>query len=194
MRKRDIPDLPRSELPEVTVPHVTGSKDANNAKISRTIAADGTRRREPVNGVRPIEQLASYQQWARVKGLKRTFIAHYSECGSLIIACNLTNVHPSAVRGWLAQDEVFRDDYDTATDTAISLLEHEARRRALAGSDRLLEFLLKSLKPEVYRERYEIKQESTGDYIIDISTPGQAAITPSIDNPPATVLDESSPV
>jgi len=62
----------------------------------------------------------------------------------------------------------------------------EARRRAMEGSDRLLEFLLKSLKPEVYRERYEVKQEVSADYVIDISprsnndaNPLQLDVTPT---------------
>lgn len=141
----------------------------------------------------PVEQVDSYKSWARVKGVKRTWIAYYSECGNLSMACNYAKIHPSTVHYWLAHDEDFVKDYDDATDMAVSILEHEARRRALAGSDRLLEFLLKSLKPEVYRERYEVKQEVAGDYVIDISNPSQAAITPAghdtadefLDEPPA---------
>ena len=109
--------------------------------------------------------------WIKAQGLKRAFLIAYAECGSLITACNLANVHPTTVRGWLRNDELFLEEFDTATDNAVSMLEMEARRRALAGSDRLLEFLLKSLRPEVYRERYEVKQEISTDYIIDISQP-----------------------
>jgi hypothetical protein len=108
------------------------------------------------------------------------------------MACNYANIHPSAVKQWLANDNDFRNDYDVATDMAVAILENEARRRALAGSDRLLEFLLKSLKPDVYRERYEVKQEIAGDYIIDISNPNQTLITPAIDNTADAVLDEPS--
>jgi hypothetical protein len=112
--------------------------------------------------------------WIKVTGLKRAFLYAYAECGSLIIACNLANVHPSTVRQWLARDAEFTEAYDTATDNAVAILEMEARRRALEGSDRLLEFLLKSLRPEVYREKYEIKQEISTDYIIDLSRPTPA--------------------
>lgn len=187
--KRAIPDMPKAgDMPQPTTKRV---RNAGLAGASNLLDKDGKRRNlELVNGHKPIEQLESYKQWSKVNGLKRTFIAHYSECGSLIIACNLTNIHPSSVKMWLANDEDFRNDYDVATDMAIAILEHEARRRALAGSDRLLEFLLKSLKPEVYRERYEVKQEIAGDYIIDISNPSQTLIAPSIDSASADVLDE----
>lgn len=187
--KRAIPDMPKvGDMPQPTAKRI---RNAGLAGASNLLDKDGNRRNlELVNGHKPIEQLESYKQWSKVNGLKRTFIAHYSECGSLIIACNLTNIHPASVKMWLANDEDFRDDYDVATDMAIAILEHEARRRALAGSDRLLEFLLKSLKPEVYRERYEVKQEIAGDYIIDISNPSQTLIAPSIDSASADVLDE----
>jgi hypothetical protein len=112
--------------------------------------------------------------WIKVTGLKRAFLIAYAECGSLITACNVANVHPSNVRSWLTQDTEFLAEFDTATDNAVAMLEMEARRRALEGSDRLLEFLLKSLRPEVYRERYEIKQEIATDYIIDLSGPTPA--------------------
>jgi hypothetical protein len=183
-------EYPKHELPKITTPQVRG---AGQAGKSNTLDKDGKRRNlEMVNGHKPVEQLESYKQWSKVQGLKRTFIAYYSDCGSLIIACNYANIHPSSVKQWLANDDDFRNDYDVATDMAVAILEHEARRRALAGSDRLLEFLLKSLKPDVYRERYEVKQEIAGDYIIDISNPNQTLITPAIDNTADAILDEPS--
>jgi hypothetical protein len=167
-KKNSIP----SDYPKLDMPKATGERRRGQGAYG-IVNKNGQREYADtmVNAHKPIEQLKSYKEWTRVKGLKRTLIAHYSECGSLIIACNLTNIHPSTVKQWLVHDEEFREDYDVATDMAVAILEHEARRRALEGSDRLLEFLLKSLKPEVYRERYEVKQEVSGDYIIDLSPP-----------------------
>lgn len=177
MGRPKITDLPKHEIPKATAP-----RERSRKVVSSHVTKDGRRKNDDlVNAHKPIEQLESYKEWARVKGIKRTFIAYYSECGSLVMACNYANIHPASVKGWLAHDEEFRNDYDVATDMAVAILEHEARRRALAGSDRLLEFLLKSLKPEVYRERYEVKQEVAGDYIIDISNPSGRTIEPITD-------------
>ena len=185
-------ELGKFELPKITTPKVRG---AGLASKSNSLDKDGKRRNlEMVNGHKPVEQLESYKQWSKVQGIKRTFIAYYSDCGSLVIACNYANIHPSTVKMWLVNDDDFRNDYDVATDMAVAILEHEARRRALAGSDRLLEFLLKSLKPDVYRERYEVKQEIAGDYIIDISNPNQTLITSAINDTAEDILDEPSAV
>lgn len=187
-------DLPKLEIPPATAP-----RQKTRKVDSGHITKYGKRKKEDmVNAHKPIEQLESYKEWAKVKGIKRTFIAYYSECGSLVMACNYANIHPASVKQWLVHDEDFRNDYDVATDMAVAILEHEARRRALSGSDRLLEFLLKSLKPEIYRERYEVKQEVAGDYIIDISNPSggttittadEAINTYTIDNTAVGVLE-----
>lgn len=161
------------------------------SKPYSTLTPQGERRAgDKINGGKPLEQTKDYKAWARTKGLKRTFIAYYADCGVLSMACAYANVNPQTVKKWLASDPDFQQDYDDATDMAVGILEHEARRRALAGSDRLLEFLLKSLRPEVYRERYEVKQEVAGDYIIDISNPNQTAITSAIHGPTDDILDE----
>ena len=49
-----------------------------------------------------------------------------------------------------------------AREDAIDTLQGEARRRAMNSSDTLLIFLLKSLRPEVYREtaRIDIRGEA----------------------------------
>ena len=43
-------------------------------------------------------------------------------------------------------------------------MEAEARRRAMAGSDLLLIFLLKGLKPEKYRERHDVTGKKSGPF------------------------------
>jgi hypothetical protein len=148
--------------------HKPGRTGGSN-NHSRQLNPDGTRKGGFKSGQAPVETLESYKTWMTVQGYKRTFLVAYSECGNIIIACNITGIHPRNVSAWRAFDPVFKEDFEVATDMAVSLLEQEARRRALEGSDRLLEFLLKSIKPEVYRERYEFKQEITTDYVIDIS-------------------------
>lgn len=51
----------------------------------------------------------------------------------------------------------FHEQWDDALAEAIDILEEAARKRALAISDTLLIFLLKSHRPEVYRERIDLR-------------------------------------
>lgn len=180
----------RKILPDMEKPrsNTKGNRTSGNRNVSTYIDTktgefkEGRGTSSPDNP----EALEAYRTWMRVKGTKKSFIAVFSECGNISIACNIVGIHPMTVHGWIRTDEVFREDYYTAVDFAISTLEQEARRRALEGSDRLLEFLLKSLRPEVYRERYEVKQEITADYVIDISPPriesGQEVIPPQLND------------
>ena len=43
------------------------------------------------------------------------------------------------------------------------MLEAEAFRRAMAGSDRLMEFLLRVRRPQVYRERVDVRHGGEAD-------------------------------
>lgn len=160
--------LPNTDKPKNTAPRET-RKTSGNRNTSRFIDPKTGEFLEGVERRGALEEHEAYKTWMRVKGTKKSFIAAFSECGNISIACNIVGIHPMSIYGWLRNDEEFNEDYNVAVDFAVAALEMEARRRALEGSDRLLEFLLKSLKPEVYRERYEVKQEVSADYVIDIS-------------------------
>lgn len=169
--------LPDMEKPRSTAPRET-RKTSGNRNTSRFIDQKTGEFLEGVERRGSLESHEAYKTWMRVKGTKKSFIATFSECGNISIACNIVGIHPMTVYGWLRNDEEFNEDYNTAVDFAVGTLEMEARRRAMEGSDRLLEFLLKSLKPEVYRERYEVKQEVSADYVIDISPRSSNDINP----------------
>lgn len=61
------------------------------------------------------------------------------------------------------RDEDFAVAWHEALDDACDELESEARRRALAGSDQLLMFLLRSHRPERYRENYRVEHSGSAD-------------------------------
>lgn len=58
-----------------------------------------------------------------------------------------------------AKDPKFAADWDARVAISVEVLEAEATRRALGGSDRLLEFLLKH-KSEKYRDRVDLRVEA----------------------------------
>lgn len=191
-KRKSTEDSVRLDLPKPTAKSRNFTKEMGN---NNQINHDGTRKGGDRSGLAPVETLDAYKTWMQVQGIKRAFIAAYSECGNVIMACNIAGVHPTNVYKWKDSDPVFQEDLNIATDMAVSILEHEARRRALEGSDRLLEFLLKSVRPEIYRERYEFKQEIHTDYIIDISPrqpEGQEISPPRINSSSEGVPGESS--
>ena len=113
------------------------------------------------------------------------FLAELSERGNVRDACTAAGIPRRTAYDWRAADPEFAGEWDSALDEAADLMEHEAHRRAVDGteepvfgslghqlgtgevgritkySDTLLIFLLKAARPEKYRERQQI--EHTGE-------------------------------
>lgn len=90
-----------------------------------------------------------------------TFETTLNATGNVTAACEQAGVSKQAA--YNARDAVqeIRERWDAALDHAISRLELEARDRALGGSDTMLIFLLKKLKPDVYGDRLDIEHSGT---------------------------------
>jgi hypothetical protein len=104
---------------------------------------------------------------------KRAVLAAYARTGRLAHSCRSAKMHHSVHYYWLKTDPLYVEAFAEAQQMAIHALEEEAVRRAREGvtravyykgekvgeeqeySDTLLIFLLKVLKPETYRERFE---------------------------------------
>ena len=99
------------------------------------------------------------------------FLAILVETGGNVSAsCRAVKIGRTAVYRWRHEDPVFAREMDAALELSTQTLEDEAIRRAHTGvvepvyqkgqlvghvrrySDRLLEFLLRARRPEVYRE------------------------------------------
>jgi len=90
------------------------------------------------------------------------FLAAYRESGSVTVAAKAAKIHRRTHYDWL-EHEPYRSDFFKARENLAELLLDEAIQRAVAGSDRLLEFLLKGLKPEIFnRQRVEITPSGPG--------------------------------
>lgn len=116
---------------------------------------------------------------------KRAFLAAYGRLGTVLAAAEASNVHRQSHRNWMANDPRYAAAFEAAKDESIERMEHEARRRAVAGweepvyhqgqvvgtvrkfSDLLLIFMLKAARPEVYRERFEHVGPGGGPIQID---------------------------
>ncbi len=83
---------------------------------------------------------------------EKAFLAALENTGSVTAAAEAANI--SRVRAYELRklDPAFATLWDQALETGADLLADEARRRAFAGSDVLLMFLLKGLQPQKWRE------------------------------------------
>lgn len=87
---------------------------------------------------------------------QRKFLQAYEETASISQAARAANIHRSTHYQWL-KDEAYRRAFQEIQATLGDLLLDEAVRRALAGSDQLLQFLLRGLKPEIFnRQQVEV--------------------------------------
>jgi transposase-like protein len=91
------------------------------------------------------------------KARKETILKALEEGHTVSFAAGLVGVHRVTVYKWRDSDPEFREAFDQAMQTGVDLLEAEARKRAVEGSDSLLMFLLKGKRPHEYRERYELE-------------------------------------
>jgi len=80
------------------------------------------------------------------------FLSSFRQCGNITKSSEAAGVTRQAVFYAHKRDPDFRALYEEAKEESIERLEDVARKRATDSSDNLLIFLLKSMRPEVYRE------------------------------------------
>lgn len=97
------------------------------------------------------------------------FLAALKSHGIIRLACQQANVTRRTVYLMKDNNEEFAEQWNEAIEEATDTLVAVARQRAINGSDRLLEFLLKSHRKEVYGESLNLNQQIKGDYVIDLS-------------------------
>ena len=100
----------------------------------------------------------------RTQQLKKAFLNIYPEAFTVTDACKRAGINRTTYYAWMDSDPQFVKDMETAKKSAVDLLEHEARSRAIKGSDTLLIFLLKGAAPDKYKDRLE--QKVTADVSI----------------------------
>ncbi len=107
---------------------------------------------------------------------QKAFLAAFRETGNVRLACKAVSVGRSSHYRWLEKDAEYHSAFNLAKEDATDVLEAEAHRRAVEGweepagwyrgqaggmvrkySDVLLIFLLKSLRPDRYRERVDVR-------------------------------------
>ena len=83
------------------------------------------------------------------------FLSAYSMTGNISSAARAASINRTVHYQLMKAEPSYVEAFNHARETAIDSLAATARERAENGSDTLLIFLLKALRPETYRERFE---------------------------------------
>src|SRR5262245_44503007 len=86
---------------------------------------------------------------------QRKFLNAYALHGNITKAAELAGLTRQSHYKWLP-DPHYAAAFEEASEVAIDLLVNEARRRAMGGSDTLLIFLLKGLRPKTFRDNHHL--------------------------------------
>ena len=87
---------------------------------------------------------------------QRAFLKALAETGVVTQACEQAKISRFHAYRQKKADQPFADKWADALEAAADKLESEIVRRAFAGSDLLLIFQMKSLRPERYRDKFSL--------------------------------------
>jgi hypothetical protein len=83
---------------------------------------------------------------------QKAFLTALEQTGSVTQACEAAKISRVWVYECRKENKQFAEEWEHALESGADALVDEARRRAFAGSDTLLIFLLKGLQPQRWRE------------------------------------------
>lgn len=86
------------------------------------------------------------------KGWQERFLKAFRETHMVTEACKKAGCSRAFVYDYRKRDSAFAQAWADIEEQSTEILEQVATRRAIEGSDNLIMFLLKSRRPEVYRE------------------------------------------
>jgi len=96
----------------------------------------------------------------RTDRARETFLATLRDTCNVSASARAARISRTAAYEWRGADPAFAAAWKEAEEEAIDTLEQVARDRAVDGSDRMLEILLKAHRPEKYVER--LRNEHSG--------------------------------
>ena len=103
---------------------------------------------------------------------EKAYLIALAKTGNFTLSAQMAGIARGTARERYDTSPEFRKACDDAIDQAIDILEAEAWRRAMAGSDRLLSRLLEAHRPDKYRGNYHVTTNSAPTtYVIDLGLP-----------------------
>jgi hypothetical protein len=95
---------------------------------------------------------------------QQRFLTAYTQLGNITAASEAAGISRQNHYDWMAEVPGYPAAFRQAGEAAVDRLVEEARRRAMLGSDVLLIFLLKGLRPEVFRDNHHLTVRSKVDH------------------------------
>lgn len=92
---------------------------------------------------------------------KAKFLHKLGKLGTVLSAAKAAGIGRSTAYEWRDEDEQFRKDWAASVEDNTELLEQTLFQRAIDGDTTAAIFMLKAMKPQKYRERYEFIQSTT---------------------------------
>jgi hypothetical protein len=105
----------------------------------------------------------------RERDWKGKFLKAFAEEGRVGIACEIAGITRATAYRHRQQDEDFALAWSEVERQFLENLERTAYVRALEGSDRLIEFLLKSRLPDVYGDKQRIQHSGQIDSAVKVT-------------------------
>jgi len=101
---------------------------------------------------------------AQARPLIDEFLKRMRASGNVYLSCQAAGIPRSTAYYWRNKFKTFQDEWDEAKEDAVDKLDAEAWRRATEeASDRLLMFLLKAHKPDVYNPVQRLQHTGAGE-------------------------------
>ena len=123
--------------------------------------------------------MAKTRRTSRTDRAREIFLTTLRDTCNVSASARAAKMGRRTVYDWRDADPEFAAAWDEAEEEAVDDLEKVARDRAIDGSDRMMEILLKAHRPEKYVERMrsEISGPGGSPIAIDMSglTPDQLA-------------------
>jgi hypothetical protein len=119
---------------------------------------------------------------------KQRFVDTLRDTPVVALACKAAGISRVTAYRHRDEDEIFRNEWDSALEDGWDGVEDVALRMARGGSERLVEFLLKGNKAKTYRETHKVEVEhglspAVLDILKDVRTKRNA---PNVRNLPAS--------
>lgn len=113
-----------------------------------------------MDSIREVNKMNTIKKKLNLKKQAR-FINALTDTGNVSRSASTAGIKRSTLYKWRNEDQDFASRWDEALEECTCALEGEAIRRAKEGSDTLLIFLLKALRPEKYGQAVRHVGKST---------------------------------
>ena len=100
---------------------------------------------------------------------------HVARMSAFTLACDLAGVPYTTACTWRNRCPEFQQMLADAEERRTQLLEAEAWRRGIGGSDLMLIFMLKAARPAQYRENWKVELTGPDGAALELSDPQRAA-------------------